>query len=149
MGALQENSYLRNFGITGPRDTNNARLMTQSFAHCTHLRIFGWYYPPAFANWYSDDWATQVYGTKNTFWRRDVEVAHKLVRYSDNGSTATAVNFPQVTLPSHEGRHRLLHIHRNEPGVLAAMNAVAEAEALDTFPAEAGAAAKAPEPPKA
>ena len=80
VGALQENSYLRNFGITGPRDTNNARLMTQSFAHCTHLRIFGWYYPPAFANWYSDDWATQVYGTKNTFWRRDVEVAHKLVR---------------------------------------------------------------------
>ena len=76
MGALQENSYLRNFGITGPRDTNNARLMTQSFAHCTHLRIFGWYYRPAFANWYSDDWATQVYGTKNTFWRRDVEVAH-------------------------------------------------------------------------
>jgi len=52
------------------------------------------------------------------------EVAHKLVRYSDNGSTAAAVNFPQVTLPSHEGRHRLLHIHRNEPGVLAAMNAI-------------------------
>jgi len=53
-----------------------------------------------------------------------VEVAAKLVRYSDNGSTLTAVNFPEVTLPEHRGKHRLLHIHRNEPGVLAAINAV-------------------------
>ena len=52
------------------------------------------------------------------------DVATKLVRYSDNGSTALAVNFPQVSLPEHEGRHRLLHIHRNEPGVLAAINSV-------------------------
>lgn len=53
-----------------------------------------------------------------------VEVAAKLVRYSDNGSTLTAVNFPEVTLPEHRDKHRLLHIHRNEPGVLAAINAI-------------------------
>jgi D-3-phosphoglycerate dehydrogenase len=51
-------------------------------------------------------------------------VAAKLVRYSDNGSTLTAVNFPEVTLPEHRDKHRLLHIHRNEPGVLAAINAI-------------------------
>ena len=51
-----------------------------------------------------------------------LEVAEKLIRYSDNGSTLTSVNFPEVALPAHEGKHRLLHIHRNRPGVLAAVN---------------------------
>lgn len=46
------------------------------------------------------------------------EVAEKLVRYSDNGSTLSAVNFPEVSLPAHPASHRLLHIHRNVPGVL-------------------------------
>ena len=50
------------------------------------------------------------------------EVAAKLTRYSDNGSTASAVNFPEVTLPAHTGRSRLLHIHRNVPGVMAQIN---------------------------
>jgi D-3-phosphoglycerate dehydrogenase len=50
------------------------------------------------------------------------EVAAKLIRYSNNGSTVSAVNFPEVTLPEHTGRSRLLHIHRNIPGVLAKVN---------------------------
>jgi D-3-phosphoglycerate dehydrogenase len=50
------------------------------------------------------------------------EVAAKLVRYSDNGSTVSAVNFPEVALPEHTGRSRLLHIHRNVPGVMARIN---------------------------
>ena len=73
---LRSRSYIPDLGITGPLDSNNPRLMTQSFAHCTHHRIFGFYYPPEFSNWYSDDWATQVYGQRNTFWRKDVEVSH-------------------------------------------------------------------------
>ena len=52
------------------------------------------------------------------------EVAEKLVRYSDNGSTLQAVNFPEVSLPAHPGHHRLLHIHHNVPGVLSRINAV-------------------------
>jgi len=50
------------------------------------------------------------------------EVAAKLIRYSNNGSTVSAVNFPEVSLPEHTGRSRLLHIHRNVPGVLAQVN---------------------------
>jgi len=52
------------------------------------------------------------------------EVADKLIRYSNNGSTVTAVNFPEVTLPEHAGtgKSRLLHIHHNVPGVLASIN---------------------------
>jgi len=51
-----------------------------------------------------------------------IEVAAKLVRYSDNGSTLSAVNFPEVTLPGHDGSRRILHIHRNVPGVLSQIN---------------------------
>ncbi|MCA3154952.1 MAG: phosphoglycerate dehydrogenase [Burkholderiales bacterium] len=51
-----------------------------------------------------------------------IEVADKLVRYSDNGSTITAVNFPEVSLPAHPGKCRLLHIHKNVPGILAQIN---------------------------
>jgi D-3-phosphoglycerate dehydrogenase len=50
------------------------------------------------------------------------EVAAKLIRYSDNGSTVTAVNFPEVSLPQPAGQSRLLHIHRNVPGMLARIN---------------------------
>lgn len=52
------------------------------------------------------------------------EVSEKLALYSDNGSTLSAVNFPEVALPSHPGMHRLLHIHRNIPGVLTQINTV-------------------------
>jgi D-3-phosphoglycerate dehydrogenase len=51
-----------------------------------------------------------------------IEVASKLVRYSDNGSTLSAVNFPEVTLPEHPHSRRLLHIHRNVPGTLSRIN---------------------------
>ncbi|MCG8424094.1 MAG: phosphoglycerate dehydrogenase [Proteobacteria bacterium] len=52
------------------------------------------------------------------------EVASKLVNYSDQGTTMSAVNFPQLSLSAHKDAHRLLHIHHNQPGVLAAVNRV-------------------------
>lgn len=59
------------------------------------------------------------------------EVAAKLVRYSDNGSTLSAVNFPEVTLPEHAGSHRILHIHRNVPGVLSKVNELFSREGVN------------------
>ena len=53
-----------------------------------------------------------------------IEVAEKLVKYSDNGTSTSSVNFPEVALPAHPGKHRLLHIHRNVPGVLSEINKV-------------------------
>jgi len=53
-----------------------------------------------------------------------IDVATKLTLYSDNGSTSGAVNFPEVNLPDHATARRILHIHRNEPGVLQAVNQV-------------------------
>jgi len=52
------------------------------------------------------------------------EVAEKLVKYSDNGSSITSVNFPEVALPEHPNKHRLLHVHENIPGVLTQINTV-------------------------
>ncbi|WP_246119265.1 phosphoglycerate dehydrogenase [Aliikangiella coralliicola] len=53
-----------------------------------------------------------------------IEVSEKLVKYSDNGSTLSSVNLPEVALPSHKGKHRICHIHQNEPGILARINDV-------------------------
>jgi D-3-phosphoglycerate dehydrogenase len=50
------------------------------------------------------------------------EVAQKLVKFSDNGSTLSSVNFPEVSLHAHAGSHRLLHIHKNTPGILSQIN---------------------------
>ena len=51
-----------------------------------------------------------------------IEVAGKLAKYSDNGSTITAVNFPEVSLPELANRSRLLHVHHNRLGVLTQIN---------------------------
>ncbi len=50
------------------------------------------------------------------------EVAEKLLRYSDDGSTLSAVDFPEVTLPRQSSGARLLHVHENRPGMLQAIN---------------------------
>jgi D-3-phosphoglycerate dehydrogenase len=52
------------------------------------------------------------------------EVATKLITYSDQGSTMGAVNFPELSLAPQRDAHRLLHIHHNQPGVLAQINRV-------------------------
>lgn len=53
------------------------------------------------------------------------ETATKLIRFMNNGSTSTAVNVPEVDLPMlHSGNHRLLHFHKNVPGVLSKMHRI-------------------------
>jgi D-3-phosphoglycerate dehydrogenase len=59
------------------------------------------------------------------------EVSEKLIKYSNNGSTLTAVNFPEVSLPEHPGHHRILHIHHNQPGVLSRINAIFSEEHIN------------------
>jgi D-3-phosphoglycerate dehydrogenase / 2-oxoglutarate reductase len=51
-----------------------------------------------------------------------LEVAEKLVKYSDTGSTIGAVNFPEIALRPNTSKQRFLHIHRNVPGVLRELN---------------------------
>lgn len=59
------------------------------------------------------------------------EVAEKLAKYSDVGTTLTSVNFPEVALPAHPGQHRILHVHHNVPGVLSAINQIFSENAIN------------------
>jgi D-3-phosphoglycerate dehydrogenase len=49
--------------------------------------------------------------------------AGKLIDYMNGGSTVMSVNLPQVQVTAQQG-HRVIHIHRNVPGVLAQLNNV-------------------------
>ena len=49
-------------------------------------------------------------------------VAGKLHDYVTVGTTSLSVNLPGVALPRTPGMHRLIHLHRNVPGVLATIN---------------------------
>ena len=49
-------------------------------------------------------------------------VPERLLEYMNNGSTTGSVNFPEVQLPLLVDSHRLLHIHKNVPGILAKIN---------------------------
>lgn len=70
-----------------------------------------------------------------------IEVSESFLRYLRIGSTAGAVNFPHVDLPITEGTHRILNVHRNEPGVLGEINSLVskaganiQAQVLSTDP---------------
>jgi D-3-phosphoglycerate dehydrogenase len=60
-----------------------------------------------------------------------IEVAGKLAKYSDNGSTLSSVNFPEVSLPIHRDSSRLLHIHENRPGILTQINTIFAEEGIN------------------
>jgi D-3-phosphoglycerate dehydrogenase len=51
------------------------------------------------------------------------EVALKLSRFLAAGTTRSAVNFPEIAHLEKQASSRILHVHRNEPGVIAKMNA--------------------------
>lgn len=51
-------------------------------------------------------------------------VPGKMMDYINTGSTSNSVNFPNLTLPTLENAHRLIHIHNNVPGILAKINLV-------------------------
>lgn len=52
------------------------------------------------------------------------EVAHKIARFLTAGTTRSAVNFPEVPHMEKRTVSRVLNVHRNEPGVIAGMNAM-------------------------
>jgi len=49
-------------------------------------------------------------------------VSEKIVDFMNNGNTVSSVNFPNLRLPELVNSHRLIHIHKNKPGILAEIN---------------------------
>ncbi len=58
-------------------------------------------------------------------------VANKLAQYATDGATTLSVNLPPVAMPLQPGTHRLVHVHRNTPGVLAAVNSILARHAVN------------------
>jgi D-3-phosphoglycerate dehydrogenase / 2-oxoglutarate reductase len=52
------------------------------------------------------------------------EVGTALIRFVNAGATTGSVNFPQIELPAQPGKHRILNVHRNVPGVLGEINGI-------------------------
>jgi D-3-phosphoglycerate dehydrogenase len=57
--------------------------------------------------------------------------AERLLAYLNRGDTTFCVNLPNVQLAEVDGAHRILHIHRNQPGVLAELNRALTAAGLN------------------
>jgi D-3-phosphoglycerate dehydrogenase len=51
-----------------------------------------------------------------------LDVTSKLIKYLDFGTSEGSHTVPPVSLPQQEGTHRILHIHKNIPGVLGEIN---------------------------
>ncbi|MEM7373614.1 MAG: phosphoglycerate dehydrogenase [Bacteroidota bacterium] len=51
-------------------------------------------------------------------------VPAQIIDYFNSGSSFGSVNFPNLQLPSQGNAHRLIHIHRNVPGIMAKINQV-------------------------
>lgn len=51
-------------------------------------------------------------------------VPTRIMEYINTGSTSNSVNFPNIVLPTLKDAHRFIHIHMNEPGVLAEINQI-------------------------
>jgi D-3-phosphoglycerate dehydrogenase len=50
------------------------------------------------------------------------DVSNKLLQYLEKGISLGSHTVPALALPPQEGAHRILHIHRNQPGVLSEIN---------------------------
>ena len=110
---------------------------------------------PAEPDGNSDDFATELRGVPNVILTPHVggsteeaqeaigrEVASVIVKFVNAGATTGSVNFPQIEPPPLRGRHRLLNVHRNVPGVLSSINRIVshaqaniESQILATNPA--------------
>jgi hypothetical protein len=63
IAALAGDAIHRGLGVAGPVDLERRDfpILTQAFVSRVHMEIFGTLYPPAFRNWFSDNWLTDVY----------------------------------------------------------------------------------------
>jgi D-3-phosphoglycerate dehydrogenase / 2-oxoglutarate reductase len=58
-------------------------------------------------------------------------VPSRIMDYINTGSTSNTVNFPEIVLPMLQNAHRFIHLHRNEPGVLAKINNILASNELN------------------
>jgi D-3-phosphoglycerate dehydrogenase len=52
------------------------------------------------------------------------DVADKMIQYLETGNTYGSLTVPPLLMPAQEGTHRILHIHKNVPGVMSQLNQI-------------------------
>tara|TARA_B100000497_G_C7668121_1_gene402955 strand:- start:589 stop:1821 length:1233 start_codon:yes stop_codon:yes gene_type:complete len=60
--------------------------------------------------------------TEEAQWNIGLDVSTKMVKYLETGTTLGSHSLPELSLPKVENTHRVLHIHKNVPGVLSEIN---------------------------
>lgn len=60
-----------------------------------------------------------------------LDVSEKLLSFLETGATRGSLTVPELTLPPQEGAHRILHMHRNQPGVLGQINTLMAQKGLN------------------
>ncbi len=84
-----------------------------------------------------DEFVSELRGQRNTILtphiggstlEAQINIAHfvpgKIIEYINTGATTNSVNFPNLTLPGFKEAHRFIHLHLNNPGVLAKINRI-------------------------
>ena len=56
--------------------------------------------------------------------RNDDFIPRRVISFMNEGKTHTSCNFPDLQPPRNNNAHRLIHIHKNVPGILAKINDV-------------------------
>lgn len=133
LAKMQAGSYLLNLsrGQVVDLDALADALRRQHVAGCA-LDVY-----PSEPDGDSDAFACAVQGLPNVIMTPHVggstleaqeaigrEVASTLIDYVNSGATPQAVNFPRLDIQPEPGRHRILNIHRNVPGVLRDINRI-------------------------
>ena len=103
-----------NTGVVGPVCHPSPQgILTHDMVHNTHLRIFDTYYPPAFDNWWVDDWITAVYGHRMKQlkeWKVRHHVNAHGTRYEHNDSQKL-----QLQTLIEMGKQKIVSYVANEP----------------------------------
>ncbi|MFT4645075.1 MAG: D-3-phosphoglycerate dehydrogenase, partial [Planctomycetota bacterium] len=60
--------------------------------------------------------------TEEAQWNIGIDTATKLIRFLETGATLGSHSIPELSLPKVKGTHRILHIHKNKPGILSEIN---------------------------
>jgi len=60
-----------------------------------------------------------------------LDVSNKLVQYAETGISSGSLSIPELSLPVQEHTHRILHIHKNVPGVLSEINSLLSASGIN------------------
>jgi len=93
--------------VVGPTfDYGNFAILAFDMTHRTHFNLFGYYYPPEFANWWADDWVTRIYAPTHLdrlerFTLRHIQVYGEQVRYVVNYLDESMLN-PAVKRDRHK-----------------------------------------------